>query len=96
MNSRFLWLWQVGWGTNDASMNPHTTLIDVACNATNKITCLQEDIYGVTTTNELAYKVAGARAPIQWIGSGQDVYVRANCVNSASDSTPTAVAYALS
>jgi len=91
------WWWQVGVGTNDTTMNTHTMLLDVAVNATNKLTCLSECMYGVVTTNETAWKTAtGASMPIRDAAAGENVYVRANCVNSAADATNTVVAYAVS
>jgi hypothetical protein len=95
--TRASWWWQIGIGSADGTWNAETTMYDVACNATNKITCLQEVQFSVGGTAETSSKQAfGTVIPIQMIGAGQDVYVRGNCIQSASNTNMTAVVYALS
>jgi hypothetical protein len=94
--TRASWWWQVGIGSNDTTMNSaHNDYYDVACNATNKITCAQEVPYGIVTANEQAFKMAFANnLPIKNISAGEDVYVRG--YSTGADSGITAVVYALS
>ena len=91
------WWWQLGIGSNDASMSASQAWFDIACNATTKVLCAQEIPYGIVGSAEQAHKGAmGAVPPIQNIGSGQDVYVRGVTSSTAFDTTITAVVYAVS
>lgn len=91
------WWWQIGIGSTDTAMNAHTALYDAAVNATNKLTVAQEIPYTVAGTSEVASKGAfGRDLPIRNASAGENVYVRGNCLNSASDTGMSAIVYALS
>jgi hypothetical protein len=93
---RASWWWQVGIGSDDTTMNSaHNDYYDVACNATNKITCLQEVQYAVVSSNEQAFKMAFSNnLPIKNISAGENVYVRG--YSTGADASMTAVVYAVS
>lgn len=90
------WWWQLGNATNDATMGSINVMFDVACNVTNKIPCMQEVLYSCDSNETAGKQAFGSSLPIQYIGAGQDVYVRGNCTNTLADSANTVCVYALS
>jgi hypothetical protein len=90
------WWWQVGVLSNDTTMTARGYLFDVAVNATNKITVMDEVVYAVAGSAEQAGKGdAGSVPPIRHIQSGENVYVRGASAGGAPDSAMSAVVYAM-
>lgn len=91
------WWWQVGFGaTETAVTQTQSMLVDIAANATNKVTLNKyrhfqaggiEERYGCTP-------IASTMLPIYDLASGQDIYVRGVAQGTAS-AGGTTVVYAL-
>jgi hypothetical protein len=93
---RDAWWWQLGIGSADTTMTANGYLFDVAVNATNKLFCMEDVPYSVSSTIEIASMASqGPSPPIRDVQSGEDVYVRAAAV-AAPDTSMTAIVYALS
>jgi hypothetical protein len=90
------WWWQLGIGSNDTSMTARTSWFDVGVNATNKILCLQGELYHVVGSAEQAgCGMFGFLPPYKEVPAGEDVYVRGASFGGAADSSMSAVVYAL-